>query len=164
MIDPNHRVHGVAADHVAPDWPPLTCAEIDQLLAHYPAIGVLRELRWHSPRPLSAAAIVSTTAGNWFVKRHALRVRSVATLTEEHRFMAHLRASGVPVPAVLADAHGDTAVALGEWVYEVHASADGVDLYRDAMSWTGRAPRATTLRGSAIAWTPSNWRTIAPKA
>jgi Ser/Thr protein kinase RdoA (MazF antagonist) len=96
----------------------------------------LRALRWHSPRPLSAAAIVGTEAGSWFIKRHAQRVRSAETLTEEHRFMAHLRACGVPVPTVLADARGHTAVALGEWVYEVHATAEGVDLYRDAMSWT----------------------------
>ena len=136
MTDFTHRVHGVTAAPVTPDWPPLTRAEIEPLLARYATVGTLRELRWHSPRPLSAAAIVGTAAGSWFIKRHARRVRSVETLTEEHRFMAHLRGHGVPVPAVLADACGHTALALGEWVYEVHATAEGVDLYRDAMSWT----------------------------
>lgn len=152
MTDPNHRVHGVAADHVAPDWPPLAAAEIDRLLAHYPSLGTLGELRWHSPRPLSAAAIVRTTSGSWFIKRHAQRVRSVATLAEEHRFMAHLRANGVPIPAVVSDEHGHTAVGLGEWVYEVHATAAGVDLYREAMSWTPTAELAHAHRaGHALA-------------
>ena len=80
---------------------------------------------WHSPRPLSAACLVETDAGAFFIKRHHRQRASVATLGEEHRFIAHLRGRGMPVPAVLRDAHGHTAVAIGEWVYEVHERAAG---------------------------------------
>lgn len=50
--------------------------------------------------------------------------------------MAHLRQRGVPVSQVLADRNGETAVAQGEWTYEVHGLAEGQDLYRESLSWT----------------------------
>lgn len=134
--DANHRVHGLDADTAEPDWPPLTPAEVTGVLAHYPDVGEMREVAWHSPRPLSAAARLHTAAGELFVKRHHARVRTARTLGEEHRFIAHLRANGLPVPAVLARADGQTAHTAGDWVYEVHACARGLDLYREAMSWT----------------------------
>jgi Ser/Thr protein kinase RdoA (MazF antagonist) len=136
MNEPNHRVHGLAADEVAPDWPPLAAAEVEMLLRGYPQLGHAGAIDWHSPRPLSAAGLVSTANGPVFVKRHHRRVRSPATLTEEHRFIAHLRTAGLPVPAVLCDARGHTATASGDWVYEVHACAEGIDLYREAISWS----------------------------
>jgi hypothetical protein len=40
------------------------------------------------------------------------------------------------VPRVLADGTGETAIAIGEWTYEVHDVPEGVDLYEDALSWT----------------------------
>jgi Ser/Thr protein kinase RdoA (MazF antagonist) len=136
MTTHDHRVHGLAADEVPPDWPPLADADVSRLLDRYPGLDAPRAIRWHSPRPLSAAALVDTAGGRVFVKRHHRSVRNAAVLAEEHAFMAHLRGAGVPVPAVLADAEGRTAVALGDWTCEVHATADGLDLYRDAMSWT----------------------------
>lgn len=135
MTDPIHRVHGMAADSVPADWPMLTTAEVTTLLRGYPQLGPVRGIRWHSPRPLSAAGVVETADGAVFVKRHHQRVRTAATLAEEHRFMAHLRRSGLPVAEVLADAQGHTAVATGEWVYEVHAHSAGIDLYRETLSW-----------------------------
>ena len=57
-------------------------------------------------------------------------------LLEEHRFLAHLLARGVPVPRVLASAAGETAIETGEWTYEVHETPPGIDLYEDAISWT----------------------------
>ena len=41
---------------------------------------------------------------------------------------------------------GETATARGDWVYEVHAQAAGVDLYREAISWSppGRAAHAAS--------------------
>jgi Ser/Thr protein kinase RdoA (MazF antagonist) len=63
-------------------------------------------------------------------------VRDVEGLLEEHRFLAHLLASGAAVPRVLATASGQTAIAVGEWTYEVHETPEGVDLYEDAISWT----------------------------
>ncbi len=141
MPDHTHRVHGLDADSVLPDWPALRAGEIGDLLRAYPSLGTSADIHWHSPRPLSAAALVDTAAGTFFVKRHHRRVRSVATLTEEHRFIAHLRHAGVPIPAVLRDRDGQTAIAIGDWVYEVHARADGIDIYRDALSWSPLALR-----------------------
>lgn len=136
MPDITHRVHGLADDVVSPDWPPLHADELALLLRCYPALGEPLSIRWHSPRPLSAAVLVDTAAGAVFVKRHHRLVRSVATLGEEHRFIAHLRAASMPIPDVIADKDGQTAIAIGDWVYEIHAVADGIDLYRDAISWS----------------------------
>lgn len=142
MTDFSHRVHGLAGDDAPPDWPPLTAADVAALLRGYPQLGSPHRIVWHSPRPLSAACLVETAAGVVFVKRHHRSVRSVATLDEEHRFMAHLRQAGVPVPQVHADTHGQTAVAGGDWVHEIHACAAGLDLYREAVSWSPLADRA----------------------
>jgi Ser/Thr protein kinase RdoA (MazF antagonist) len=136
MPDNTHRVHGLAADSVPADWPALRADEMVELLHAYPSLGTPAGIRWHSPRPLSSAALVDTASGTIFVKRHHHQIRSVDTLTEEHRFIAHLRHAGVPTPEVIAGRDGQTAVALGEWVYEIHACADGEDIYRDAVSWS----------------------------
>lgn len=135
MNDHLHLAHGLAGESTPPDWPPLTMDEVAALLRDYPAPGTPIRIDWHSPRPLSAACLVATDGGTWFVKRHHRDVRSVATLEEEHRFIAHLRAHGMPIPAVLPDAHGHTAVAIGDWTYEVHGHAGGIDLYRETISW-----------------------------
>ncbi|MHB1056698.1 MAG: phosphotransferase enzyme family protein [Rhodanobacter sp.] len=135
MNDPTHLAHGLAGDNTPPDWPPLTAGEVETLLRGYPALGTLRRIDWHSPRPLSAACLAETVCGSVFVKRHHRSVRSVATLGEEHRFIAHLRAHGMPIPAVLPNVRGHTATACGDWVYEVHERAAGIDLYREAISW-----------------------------
>ena len=136
MTTLSHRVHGLAADQVPPDWRPLAVDEVGVLLAGYPMLRPAGAIRWCSPRPLSAAALVETAGGMVFVKRHHRSVRTVATLAEEHAYMGWLRSAGVPVPVVLADADGRTAVARGEWTYEVHTQAEGIDLYREAASWT----------------------------
>ncbi|MEO7067382.1 MAG: phosphotransferase [Rhodanobacter sp.] len=136
MTHAPHHAHGLAGNDTAPDWPPLTGVEVATLLRHYPQLGTVRDIHWHSPRPLSAACLVDTGRETVFIKRHHQRVRSVATLSEEHRFMAHLRHAGVPVPAVLPDANGNTAVAIGEWTYEIHQRAVGHDIYREAISWS----------------------------
>lgn len=136
MTDPTHRVHGLAGDEIAPDWPALTEAELSGVLATMPAAGGLRRVLWHSPRPLSAAGLVETARGGTvFVKRHHVRVRGAATLAEEHALLAHLKRHGLPVVEVLADRDGRTALAHGDWTYEVHTAARGEDLYRDTMSW-----------------------------
>ena len=136
MNDPTHLVHGLAGDDAVPDWPALTTVEIDTLLRCYPQLGTLKRIDWHSPRPLSAAGLIEATGGTVFVKRHHHSVRSAATLGEEHRFIAHLRANGVSIPMVWRDAQGQTAVKIDDWVYEVHERAAGIDLYREAISWS----------------------------
>ncbi|MDB5766008.1 MAG: putative homoserine kinase type PnuC-associated, THI-regulated branch, partial [Collimonas fungivorans] len=57
-------------------------------------------------------------------------------LTDEHRFMAHLRQRGLAVSEVLQASDGSTAHADGGWTYEVQRVGQGVDRYRDATSWT----------------------------
>jgi Ser/Thr protein kinase RdoA (MazF antagonist) len=50
--------------------------------------------------------------------------------------MGHLRENAAPVPAVLCDKKGETAIEDGEWTYEVHEVPAGTDAYQDAHSWT----------------------------
>ena len=126
----------MAGDETQPDWPPLTGAELRVLLRGYPSLGRVFEIVWHSPRPLSAACLVETSVGTIFIKRHHRRVRPPAVLEEEHRFMAHLWRGGIPVPIVMPGADGRTAAVIGNWVYEVHRQADGIDLYRESVSWS----------------------------
>ncbi|WP_422506993.1 phosphotransferase enzyme family protein [Stenotrophomonas sp. GZD-301] len=136
MTHPNHRVQGLDNDEVAPDWPAIDATEIAWLRTRFPALQGDAALQWHSPRPLSAAAIVGHGADAVFVKRHHASVRSAATLQEEHRFIAHLAAHGVPVAALLRDRAGATAVEHAGWTYELHGVGQGEDRYRDAPSWT----------------------------
>jgi Ser/Thr protein kinase RdoA (MazF antagonist) len=121
---------------VEPDWPPLTLDEVCALLLQFPGwnepLGILSV----SPRPFSAASVVSTRSGRVFIKRHHRLVRDREGLLEEHRFIAHLRACGAPTPPVLAAASGETAIEAGTWTYEAHEAPEGVDLYEDALSWT----------------------------
>lgn len=142
MTDSSHRVHGLAGDEIAPDWPALTGDEVCALLDTMPALASPRRIVWHSPRPLSAACLVQTGGGTVFVKRHHSSVRSAATLREEHDFIVHLRHAGMPLARLRADARGDTAIVRGDWVYEVHEQADGVDLYRETISWSPPAQSA----------------------
>jgi Ser/Thr protein kinase RdoA (MazF antagonist) len=129
-------------DLVAPDWAPLTDQEVAAVLAAYPACAGRPVVTWRSPRPMSAAGLVRCAAGDGapgravFVKRHHVAVRSTAQLTTEHALATYLRLRGVPVPAVLRAADGSTVAQRGDFRYEVHEVADGVDLYRDALSWT----------------------------
>jgi Ser/Thr protein kinase RdoA (MazF antagonist) len=121
---------------VEPDWPPLTLAELRPLLAQFPALGEPTQILSVSPRPFSAASVVATRTAQVFIKRHHRSVRDREGLLEEHRFLAHLFACGVPVPRVLASAAGETAIESSEWAYEVHEAPAGIDLYEDAISWT----------------------------
>ncbi|MET0330371.1 MAG: phosphotransferase [Dyella sp.] len=130
-----HTVHGMAGDQAAPHWPPLRQEEVVALLAHYPPLGPIEAIVWHSPRPLSAAALVRTGAGEVFVKRHHVSVRYAAALAEEHRFIFHLHAQGAAVPALLTDRYGYSVISAGDWTYEVQQRAAGIDLYRDTVSW-----------------------------
>lgn len=134
------KSHGLDGSLVEPDWPPLTLAELRSLFAQYPQVGEPVAIEFASPRPFSAAAVVRAARGTVFVKRHARSVRDGEGLLEEHRFLAHLLEHGAPVPRVLANAGGKTAIETEAghrgWTYEVHEPAAGVDLYGDAISWT----------------------------
>jgi Ser/Thr protein kinase RdoA (MazF antagonist) len=126
---------------VAPDWPPLTLAELGELFRQFPALGEPTRILSVSPRPFSAAGIVAMrtdhgTEHRVFVKRHHRAVRNREGLLEEHRFLSHLLVHGVPVPRVFASASGETAIEIDESTYEIHETPPGIDLYEDAISWT----------------------------
>jgi Ser/Thr protein kinase RdoA (MazF antagonist) len=130
------KSHGMDGTLVAPDWPPLTLQEVRALLRGFSDYGEPIEILSVSPRPFSAASVVGTRAGRVFIKRHHVQVRDREGLEEEHRFIAHLCALGVPLPRVLNSNSGETAIASGDWMYELHEVPQGVDLYHDAHSWT----------------------------
>ena len=142
-------VHGMGKALVRADWPPLADADVSRVLAGVPAGAVVT---WHSPRPMSAAGLVSWRGAGVFVKRHHVRVRTAGQLAAEHAFAEYLRGRGVPVPAVLRLADGSTATRLGDFVYEAHELAEGIDLYRDAVSWSPFAsPGHARAAGEALA-------------
>lgn len=139
--------HGLSGKLEAPDWPPLELSEVNELLRQYPQAGGAHRILSHSPRPFSSASLVDTPRGTVFVKRHAKKVRSVEGLSEEHRFIEYLAgalastnqpdiASSLPlVQAPLRSRSGETSVCLGEWIYEVHPRARGLDIYEQVVSW-----------------------------
>lgn len=128
--------HGLDGSLVEPDWPPLTLAEVSSILQRFASVGNPQSIVSNSPRPLSAAAVIETTQGRIFVKRHARAVRDAAGLAEEHRFMQHLCINGISVPRVYETVSGTTALISDNWTYEVHDLPAGIDLYEDAISWT----------------------------
>jgi Ser/Thr protein kinase RdoA (MazF antagonist) len=136
MMNTDHRVQGLDNDAVVADWPAISGTELAWLRGHYPALDGECRVLWHSPRPFSAAALVACGSRRCFVKRHHVSVRTAEVLTEEHRFIAHLAAAGLPVVQVLHAHDGATAIAHGDWTWELHAEGDGHDLYRDSPSWT----------------------------
>lgn len=135
-MNTDHRVQGLDNDEVPADWPAISEREIAWLRGRFPQLEDAGTVLWHSPRPMSAAAIVEGAAGQVFIKRHHHDVRGVASLGEEHRFIAHLAGAGMPVVDVLRDRDGATAIEHGDWTYELHTLGDGQDLYRDVPSWT----------------------------
>ena len=125
---------------VEADWLALTNDEVRSVLRYFDqheAVNASREafVSWQSPRPMSAAALVRFANGTVFVKRHHVAVRSGERLRVEHDLASYLRARGQSLPAVLRRANGDTVVRDGDFIYEVHEKATGVDLYRDVPSW-----------------------------
>ncbi len=135
-MSPTVKAHGMDGTLVRPDWAPLTLDEVRGVLARFPAAGEPEEILFASPRPFSAACVVRAKRGRLFLKRHHRAVRNGEGLREEHRFLAHLLVHGALVPRVLLNSSGDSATEMGEWTYEVHEAAEGVDVYRDALSWT----------------------------
>jgi Ser/Thr protein kinase RdoA (MazF antagonist) len=139
-------------DLVEPDWPPLTDAEVSAVLARYGGTAARAEVRWRSPRPMSAAALVDSDGAEVFVKRHHVLVRTAAQLTAEHALADHLRALGVAVPAVRRLPDGGSTVRSGDYLYEVHARAAGIDSYRDVLSWEPfTSVRHARAAGAALA-------------
>ncbi|MFD3705843.1 phosphotransferase enzyme family protein [Nocardia sp. NPDC058658] len=127
---PDDQVFGMGDDPLAaPTWPALTEDEIARAVAATWG-GSCAAVEWRGARPLSSTVGVRTDDGERLVvKRMPVRLRDGVALAEEHRFMAHLRGHGIPVPEVLATV-GD------RFVYEVHRAGVGEDRYRADFSWT----------------------------
>jgi Ser/Thr protein kinase RdoA (MazF antagonist) len=130
-------------DLAEPDWLPLTDEELRGILGRTGPGGLGRRpaVTWRSPRPMSAAALVRHGDATVFVKRHHVSVRTPEQLAAEHDFATHLRTCGLPVPAVLrladgSGADGGSVLRRGDFCYEVHQVANGLDVYRDAVSWS----------------------------
>ncbi len=132
----SHLVHGMGTKLEAPIWPAITAAEAEAILLNFPVAGRLVGLRWHSPRPFSAATLMHTNEGEFLLKRHHRLLRTPPALGEEHAFMAHLRTAGLAVPEIEAAVNGASAILQGDWSYELHRRSPGADLYRDRTSWT----------------------------
>ncbi|MGC8510998.1 MAG: phosphotransferase enzyme family protein [Acidimicrobiales bacterium] len=154
----SHLVHGMGLEPVAPDWSPITAAELREPLAQLGqepererATSEVRVL-WRSPRPMSAAALVRVNQASLFVKRHHEHVRTAARLEVEHRFGDHLRAHGVATPASRRGPRGESVARVGPYLYEVFDVARGRDLYRDVPSWYPYAkPEHARHAGAALA-------------
>lgn len=129
---------------VAPDWSPLTLGEINAVLADdtsgnadtepvaslAPPAGPAAAVEWRSPRPLSSTAHVRMADGaRLVVKRVPVALRDAEALAEEHAFMDHLRARGIPVPRVWSRVRG-------EFAYEFQTPGAGRDLYQGEFSWS----------------------------
>ncbi|MGW5923097.1 phosphotransferase enzyme family protein [Nocardia fluminea] len=128
------RVFGMGDDPLAaPTWPALTEDEIARAVAETWG-GTPAAIEWRGARPLSSTVGVGLADGERLVvKRMPVRLRDAVALGEEHRFMAHLRGRGIPVPEVRATV-GDRE--NGEFVYEVHRVGVGEDRYRADFSWS----------------------------
>jgi Ser/Thr protein kinase RdoA (MazF antagonist) len=119
----------------APAWPPLTDDEVAAVLGRGGPSGP-PAVTWRSPRPMSAAALAGAGGLTVFVKRHHISVRNPDQLAAEHALIGYLRDLAQPVPAVRRLADGQSVLRRGPWCYEAHELADGMDLYRDAVSWS----------------------------
>ena len=60
----NAKAHGMDGTLVAPDWPPLTLAELRALLGPIPCCSASHRILSVSPRPFSAAGVVATRNGS----------------------------------------------------------------------------------------------------
>ncbi|MEV4155581.1 phosphotransferase [Nocardia salmonicida] len=142
--DSSPQVFGMGDDPLAdPTWPALTEDEIARAIAATWNGSAPAEIEWRGARPLSSTVGVRSADGaRLVVKRMPVRLRDEVAMGEEHRFMAHLRDRGIPVPEVLA-AVGDWAQPsraddhpAPEFVYEVHRAGTGEDRYRADFSWS----------------------------
>jgi Ser/Thr protein kinase RdoA (MazF antagonist) len=134
--EPLHSsAHGFGKHDVEADWPVMQQQELIALLAQYPELGALKQRRWRSPRPCSCAELVDVEAGTVFIKRYHQRIRTTQGLLQEHGFIRHLAQQDIPVPFLYVSETGETALAQGEWTYEIQSVTTAQDWYRDVRSW-----------------------------
>jgi Ser/Thr protein kinase RdoA (MazF antagonist) len=129
--------HGMQNDLVASLWPAIDDHEVHEVLSHFDIGDEVTHTRisWHSPRPMSSAVLVNVAGQSLFLKRHHVNVRSPERLRVEHEFARHLQQRGIAVPRVWHTRGGDSVVSRDDFHYELHDSAQGLDIYRDVQSW-----------------------------
>ncbi|MFT4021419.1 MAG: phosphotransferase [Acinetobacter sp.] len=127
--------HGMGTAWEQKDWAHLSELDVQQLQQHFSDLQGHADIIWRSPRPFSSAALIQVNQHRYFVKRSHRSFRKAEDLIQEHQFIAHLAQKGLAVPKVLIANHGFSAIEIGEWSYEVHHQAQGVDIYADHQSW-----------------------------
>lgn len=136
MMDQTENLgHGMGESPEAKDWQDISSIDLHLLQQHYPQLIGQQTILWRSPRPFSAALLLQVNAQIFFVKRSSRLFRSVQDLQQEHQLIRYLNVQGIDVPKIVSAHTGATAVELGEWSYEVHEKAHGVDLYANQLSW-----------------------------
>lgn len=130
--------HGMGTDWEEKDWAHISLSDLEALQIYYPVLRGELQLLWHSPRPFSSAAIIEIRGSGiqYFIKRSHRSFRHAKDLLEEHAFIQHLAAKNLPIVVLVPSTQGETALELGEWTYEVHQKAKGIDLYHAQQSWT----------------------------
>lgn len=159
----DEQVFGMGDDPLAePTWPALTDDEIARAVTATWGGSALAAIEWRGARPLSSTVGVRLDGGQRLVvKRMPVRLRDEVALGEEHRFMAHLRGRGIPVPEVRAAVGGwatpppgndsdGARVDAGEFVYEVHRVGMGEDRYRADFSWSPYRDSDDAARAGAM--------------
>ncbi|MEV0063078.1 phosphotransferase [Nocardia sp. NPDC050718] len=135
----------------APTWPSPTEDEIAGAVEATWGGAEPVEIVWRSARPLSSTVGVRLGDGaTVVVKRLPLHLRDLAALAEEHRFMAHLRAGGIPVPEVRATLGARPVGGASGFVYEVQRAGVGEDRYRADFSWTPYGDTADAAAAGAM--------------
>ena len=127
--------HGTSESPEIKDWQDISSSDLHSLQQHYPQFVGQQTILWRSPRPFSAALLLQVNAQIFFVKRSSRLFRSAQDLQQEHQLIRYMDEQGIAVPKIVFAHHGATAVELGEWSYEVHEKAHGVDPYANQLSW-----------------------------
>ena len=116
-------------------WDDFSESELSDLLSRFPDAGSFVRVVRPGGRPLNVSALVETERGTFFVKRRLASTRTPSMLTEEHRFVDHVRRAGIPTPEFIRTREGHTFCTQSEWLVEVQTSADGDDLYVGRHTW-----------------------------
>lgn len=145
ISDENPLGHGMGAEPESKDWPHINEIELSRLKKNYIELDGDLKIIWRSPRPFSSALIVEVHSNNgdddnsernlYFIKRSYHSFRKVKDLLEEHEFIRYLQKVGINVPRLVHSLQNTTALQIGNWTYEVHHRADGLDIYADQLSW-----------------------------
>jgi len=121
---------GVNGPESRRDWPALSNAEARDVLSRFPLPSPARQVIWHGRRPFSSTGVVLLEdSSRVFLKRHDHCLRDATALAEEHRFITHLAAQGVPVGHTWRTKSGEAALDLNGSAYEVFSIMPGHDLY-----------------------------------